>query len=102
MLQDVVHAINIVLKHEIFWSVGQKLLDIQIQFQQLCSLLNVVDAIDYTQVGIKKPKHGLKDYYYFKTSDYSINCQTLVDNKKKFSDLYVEILGLINDSHILR
>jgi len=82
---------------------GATLHSIVAHFQQLCGLPSVVEVIDGTQIPISKPKHNSVDYFYFKSVGYSINCQAVVDNSKRFLDnLYVYMHGSTNNSCMLR
>jgi len=62
----------------------------------------VIGAIDNTHISISKPKHVLADYFYFKSGGYTLNCQVVVDNQKRFFDLYLSMLGSTNDLQMLR
>ena len=73
----------------------------QTAFQKLCLLPAVVGAIDGMHTAISKQDFGAFDYFYFKSGGYSVNCQAIVDNDKRFLDLYVGVLGSTNDSRVL-
>jgi hypothetical protein len=102
ILRGTVRAINEVLRHEISWPTGEKLQQIQLDFQELCGLPAVAGAIDGTHINISRPKYGAEDYYHFKSGGYSLNCQAVVDNKKRFLDLYLGMPGSTNDARVLR
>jgi hypothetical protein len=102
MLRDTVYAINETLRHKLTWPNGQKLLDCQLRFRDLCGMPGLVGAIDGMHVAISKPQFGAEGYYYFKSSGYSLNCQAVVDSHKCFMDLYLGMLGSTNNSRILR
>lgn len=102
MLREVVTAINIGLRNEIMWPSGDAVSTVASEFQQLCGLPGVVGAIDGTHIAISKPKYCPIDYYYFKSGGYSINCQAVVDNSRRFMDLYVGMPSSTNDSRMLR
>lgn len=102
ILRDVVHAINDTFRQEISWPAGDRMLETQEKFSDLCGLPTVVGAIDGMQVSIAKPDFGAADYYYFKTGGYSMNCQAVVDSEKRFLDLYVGMHGSTNDCRMLR
>ena len=74
ILQDVVHAMNNVLKSEVCWPIPEKQRRTQARFAELCSLPAVLGAIDGMQVGIMKPDYSRANYYYFKSGGYSMNC----------------------------
>jgi hypothetical protein len=102
ILYDTVRALNVVLRDEIAWPTGQQLVQIQVEFRELCSLPAVVGAIDCTHIHIAKPAIGPEDYFYFKSGGYSLNCQAVVDNRKRFIDLYLGMPGSTNDARVLR
>ena len=102
ILWEVVHAINDTFRHEISWPTGDRMLETQEKFLDLCSLPAVVGAIDGMQVSIAKPNFGAIDYYYFKSGGYSMNYQVVVDSEKRFLDLYVGMPSSTNDSRMLR
>ena len=74
VLREVVQAINMALRSEIAWPSGNRVLEIEAGFQQLCGLLGVVGAIDGTHILISKPRESPTDYFYFKSGGYSLNC----------------------------
>ena len=98
VLREVVQAINVMLRSEIAWPIGERLLETEATFHELCGLLGVVGAIDGTHVSICKPWYGCVDYFYFKSGGYILNCQVVVDSKKRFLDLFLEMLGSTNDA----
>ena len=102
MLRDVVHAINVALRHELSWPTDNRVHETQQKFFNLCGLPVVVGAIDGTHVPIAKPKHVPADYFYFKSGGYSLNCQAVVDSEKRFLDLYLGMPGSTNDCRVLR
>ena len=89
VLRDVVYAINVTLRSEIAWPSREKLVETELGFYDLYGLPGVVGAIDGTHVSINKPRFGSADYYYFKSGGYSLNCQAVVDSKKRFLDLFL-------------
>ena len=102
ILRDVVHAINDTMRQELTWPTGERLLQTEQNFYDLCGLPGVMGAIDGTHVPISKPKHCPADYYYFKSGAYSLNCQAVVDSDKRFLDLYLGMPGSTNESRVLR
>jgi hypothetical protein len=40
--------------------------------------------------------------YHLTTSKYSIMAQVVVNNQKKFVDVYIGLLGFVNDSLVLQ
>jgi hypothetical protein len=52
---------------------------------------------------MSKPKISFaKKYNYLKTSRYSITAQVVVNSKKIFVDVYIGLLGFVNDSRVLQ
>ena len=74
IVRDVVFAINKALRHKIAWPCSECLRGIQVEFFDLYELPIVLGAIDGTHVLIFKPHVDSVDYFYFKSSDYTINC----------------------------
>ena len=68
----------------------------------MCGLPGIAGAIDGTHIEIAIPRFASSDYYYFKLGGYTINCQAVVDSKKRFLDMYVGMPGSTNDSRMLR
>jgi hypothetical protein len=62
----------------------------------------VVGAIDCTYIHIAKLTKGSEDYFYFKSGGYTLNCHAVVDSRKRFLDLYLEMSGSTNDARVLR
>jgi hypothetical protein len=102
ILRDIVRAINDCLHHEISWLTGERLHQMQRDFQELCGLPAIVGAIDGTHISIIKPRYGVEDYYYFKSGGYTLNCQAVVDSNKWFLDLYLGMPSPTNDAKVLR
>jgi hypothetical protein len=57
----------------------------------------VQGAIDGTHISIVKPSTYPEDYYYHKVGGYNVIAQAIVDCKKKIIDVYVSLLGSVND-----
>jgi hypothetical protein len=72
-----------------------------LDFRAWCGLPSVQGAIDCTHFAISRPPTFPEDYYYFKNSGYSVVVQAVVDQKKRFRDLYVGFPGLVNDQQVL-
>jgi hypothetical protein len=53
-------------------------------------------------IHIRKPYVGPEDYFYFKTSGYSMRMQAVVDRNKRFLDLAIGMPGSTHDSCMLR
>ncbi len=71
------------------------------EFNVWWGLLSVQGAIDGAHISIVRPFSYPKDYYYHKTGRYNVMAQAIVDCKKKIIDIFVAILGSINDSKVL-
>lgn len=102
ILRDVVHAINDDLRGKISWPSADNIPSIVATFQDIFGLPGAVDAIDGTQIVITRPCFAAADYYYFKSGDYSINYQAVVDTSKRFMDIHVEMARSTNDAHMLQ
>jgi hypothetical protein len=68
------------------------------EFQQFCRFPVVASAIDRTH--IRKPYVGPEDYFYFKSSRYTIQMQAVVDRNKRFLDIAIGVLKNIYDSYM--
>ena len=102
VLQEVVHAINDTLQHEISWPIGERLIETQVAFKELCRLPAMVGTIDSTHISISKPNYSLANYFYFKSGGYTLNSQAIVNSKKRFLDLFLRMPGSTNDGRVLR
>ena len=91
-----------VYKGVIQWREGDDMQQVMLDFKFWYGLLSVHGAIDCTQIKISKSKEYLEDYYCYKTGGYSVVAQAVVDSHKQFMQLYVELLGLVNDQRVLR
>jgi hypothetical protein len=65
ILRQIVRAINDCFRHEINWPTGERLQEVQRDFQQLCGLPTVAGAIDGTHINISKPRYGVEDLLLF-------------------------------------
>lgn len=45
---------------------------------------------------------GQEDSFYFKTHGYSINCQAIVDSRRRFLDWFLGMPGSTIDAQVLR
>lgn len=102
MLRDVVKAINVELRHKIEWPNGNHLLAVMEEFRTFCSLPGVVGAIDGTHFKIRKPPVSPEDYYYFKSSGFTIQCQVVVDRHRRFLDVSFGMSGSTHDVRVLK
>jgi hypothetical protein len=100
-IREVVATINVVYRDVISWPRSMDMREVMMDFKSWCGLPSVQGAIDCTHFVISKPPVFPEDYYYFKTSGYSIVAQAVVDQKKRFTDVYVGLPGSMNDQHVL-
>ncbi len=72
-------------------------------FKNLCGLPHVNGVIAITQIHNQKPR-GLfaRDYFSFKSKGFNMHLEVVVDHWKQFRNIFVGMLGSINDTHILR
>jgi hypothetical protein len=94
--------VNIYFRQEIQFPRGNRLLNVMRDFEEFCGLPTVAGAIDGTHIHIRKPYVGLEDYFYFKSSGYSMQMQAVVDRHKRFLDVAVGMPGSTHDSCMLR
>jgi hypothetical protein len=71
-------------------------------FKGWCGLLSIQGVIDYTHIHIQKPK-GLfvAKFFSYKSKDYIMQLLVVVDHKKQFQDIFVGLLGSMNNLKIL-
>jgi hypothetical protein len=71
-------------------------------FKKFCNLPFIYSAINVTQIHIQKPQGGfVGDYFSFKSKDYNMELQAMVDCQKKFHDVFVGLYGSMQNVHIL-
>jgi hypothetical protein len=58
-------------------------------------------TIDGIHFSIVKPTSYVENYYYHKTYGYSIVAQMIINGNKKFTNVFVNLLGSVNDSRVL-
>jgi hypothetical protein len=81
---------------------GAEMLVVMEEFMKLCGLLGVQGVIDSTHLSILNLKvFLLKSIIIIINGGYNIVAQCVVDNNKKISDVFVGLLGSINDSRVL-
>lgn len=79
------------------------MLTIMRDFKDLCLMPGIQGAIDYTHIYIRKPRSlYLEDYFYYKIGGHTIVVQAVIDSKKRFTNLFVGMLGSANDQRILQ
>jgi hypothetical protein len=96
VLREVVMAINTIYDDAIQWLRGDKMWQVMVWIA-LCSWCHRL----YTHP-LGKPKTFPEDYYYYKTGGYTVIAQVVVDSKKQFTQLFVGLLGSVNDQRVLR
>jgi hypothetical protein len=99
---EVVAAINIAYHGVISWPRVIEMRETMLDFKAWCGLPSVEGIIDCTHFAISKPPTFPEYYNYFKTSGYSVVAQAVVDQKKRFRDLYVGLPGSVNNQLVLR
>ena len=91
MLRAVVCAINLEFRSQIAWPVGNQSVDVMTAFQRYYSLPAIAGAIDGTHFEIRKPALSPVDYFYFKSSCYTKQCQMVVDVNRRFLDVAIDM-----------
>jgi hypothetical protein len=83
--------------------VGDKMWLIMMDSKSLCGTPSVMGAIDGIHINITKLVVNFsKDYYYHKNGGYNIVAQAIVDNYKRFLNVYVRLARNVNCSCVLR
>ena len=102
IIGDVVKTVNKELRHEISSPTRHKLQLIMAPFREFSRLPGILGAIDGTYFHIRKPNDNPKDYFYFKSEGFTMQCHAVVDRSKKFIDISVGMPGSTNDALQLR
>jgi hypothetical protein len=90
-------------KKLMMWHVGDKMQAMMTKFKNWCGMPNVMGAIDDIHIAITKAFDVFaKNYYYHKIEGYSIVAQAMVDNQMFFTNVYVGLLGSVNENQFLR
>jgi hypothetical protein len=97
VIREVVCAICIVYADEIRWPCGHEMRQVMLEFKKWSGLSSVHGAIDCIHVAISKPRLYPEDYYYYKQGSFTIVTQCVVDCRKQFRDVFVGLLGPVND-----
>jgi hypothetical protein len=72
-------------------------------FKNWCGMPNMMGAIDRTHVSITKPfSVYYENHFFHKKKVYSVVAQSMVNNQKKFMDVYVGLLQSTNDFCVLK
>jgi hypothetical protein len=66
-----------------------------------CGFPNVQGVNDGTHISILKPSAYFEDYYYHKVGEYNLVVQAIIDFGKMFIDVFVGLLGNVNDARVL-
>jgi hypothetical protein len=99
ILHEFIYVVNSIYKGLISWLQGLAMILLMKEFIKLCGLLNVQGVIDETHISIVKLQGGfVKDYYNHKRGGYGIVAQAMVDYNKKFINLFVGLLGNVNNA----
>ncbi len=103
MICKVVMAINLIFRKLITWPMGDKMQSIMLNLKFWYGMPNVMGALDGTHVSIAKPFNVYyKDYFFHKIMGYNVVAQVALDSQKRFMDVYVGLLGNVNDFGVLR
>jgi hypothetical protein len=102
VIREVVRAINSVYRDVVQWPRGADMRQTMLDFKAWCSMPSVQGMLDCTCITISKPSAFPEDYWYYKTGAYSMVAQAVVDVKKLFTNIYVGLLGSVNDQRVLR
>jgi hypothetical protein len=95
-------VMNLVFKRLIFWLEGLEMQEVMEDFKQWCGLFNMQGVTFGTHVLIFKPSIPYpEDNYYHKSKGYSMVAQVMVDSNKKCIDIFIGLLGNVNDSQVL-
>jgi hypothetical protein len=70
-------------------------------FKNWCGIPTMQGAIDGTHISIVKPTSYAENYYYHKNYGYSIVAQMIINCNKTFTNVFVNLLGSVNDSKVL-
>jgi hypothetical protein len=82
---------------------GDKMQVVMFDLKNWCGMPNMMGVIDGTHISITKQFGAYsEDYFFHKTRGYSVVAQSVVDNQKRFMDVYVGLLQNVNDSCVLR
>jgi hypothetical protein len=93
-----VRVINIMFKSLILWPVGQGMECVKLEFKDWRGLPSVHGTIDGIHISISKPNITFaEDYYYYKIRGYSIVPHGVLDVKRRLTNIFVGLLGSIND-----
>ncbi len=99
----VVMAINLVCRKLITWPMGDKMQAVMFDLKTWCGMPNVIGAIDGTHISIAKPSNFYyKDYFFHKIMQYNVVAQVMFASQKRFMDVYVGLIGSVNDFGVLR
>jgi hypothetical protein len=71
--------------------------------KDLSSLQGMQGAIDVAQIHIQKLKSNVfvTSYYSFISKAYSMQLQTIIDHRKQFLDVFMGMLGSMNDARVI-
>ncbi len=99
VFNEVVIIINIMFKKLIIWHVSDKMQFVIMGFKNFCDMPSVMGAIDGAHICIVELVGVFsKNYYYHKTRGYNIVAEVVVNSWKRILDIYVGLLGSVNES----
>ncbi len=100
-LHDFIFAINEVFRNKVQWPQGEDSSQVMIGFKYLCGLLSIHGAIDlHTYTYLEPTCAFVVNFYSYKLKAHNFQFQ-VVDHDKHFCDVFVGLLGSMNDSKIL-
>ncbi len=90
VLREFIIGINIVFKKVFSWPIENKMQTIMQGFKSFCALPNIQGVVDGMHFSISKFVGSFsEDYFYHIIGGDSIMCQSIVDDKKMFIDLFI-------------
>jgi hypothetical protein len=104
VLHKFVFVTNIVFKSQKKkWPQGKDLVQIMVGFKNICGLPLIYGAIDYTQIHIQKPEGACAtNFFSYKSKGHNMQLQVVVNHEKHFQNVFVGMLGSINDLRIIQ
>jgi hypothetical protein len=88
---------------QVRWPEGEEMAEVMASFKGFCGRPSIHGVIDMTQICIQKLKGTLiGDFFFFKSKSYNMQLQVVVDNQKKFTNIFVGMPNSMKDAHILR
>jgi hypothetical protein len=103
ILHEFIVPVNVVFKIQIQWPRSEDLLRVMASFKDWCDLPSVQGVIDCTQIHMQKPKRAsIAKCFSYKSKAYNMQLQAMVDHEKQFQDVFVRLIGSMNDTKVLQ